>query len=149
MIINLKKYKDHSYLSGVINILKKVFWSLNQPMTFIKLSKKTRINTYNNYPAYLFQPLSGEDLCNSCGVCVQNCPVNIITLEEMDDGFEGFAKKPPAQFFVNLSMCIKCGYCVLDCPENALSMDGAYKKECFNSEGLGVDLKILNKSDKN
>ena len=49
------------------------------------------------------------DLCTSCGVCVERCQMNAISL---DNG--------PAE--VNLDRCIGCGVCVPTCPGNAIQL---------------------------
>lgn len=50
--------------------------------------------------------------CTSCGICVQTCPVSIITLGEDKFPFvqDGSDKR-----------CVLCGHCVSVCPESALT----------------------------
>jgi formate hydrogenlyase subunit 6/NADH:ubiquinone oxidoreductase subunit I len=126
MIINLKKYKGHSYLKGTINVLKKMFLSLNQPLLVDFFSKDKVSDNYIDYPFYKIDPLSGHELCTSCGICAEVCPVSVIKLVEQKDGFKGLATKPPGQFQIDLKNCIKCGYCIEDCPEHALDNSGVY-----------------------
>jgi heterodisulfide reductase subunit A len=49
------------------------------------------------------------DLCNSCGLCANNCPFSAIQWEE---------EKP----HVIKALCKGCGLCAADCPQNAVSI---------------------------
>lgn len=46
--------------------------------------------------------------CTACGSCVEVCPVEAITLEEVA--------------VINPDLCIDCGVCVDECPEGAISL---------------------------
>jgi Fe-S-cluster-containing hydrogenase component 2 len=50
-----------------------------------------------------------SDLCTSCGVCVERCQINAISLDN------GTAE-------VNLDRCIGCGACVPTCPVGAIQL---------------------------
>ncbi|GEA15895.1 MAG: hypothetical protein PWR22_2066 [Moorella sp. (in: firmicutes)] len=50
-----------------------------------------------------------EDKCTGCGSCVEVCPVEAITVEEVAT--------------INADECLECGACVDECPNNALSLD--------------------------
>jgi len=49
-----------------------------------------------------------EDTCIACGVCVDACPVDAITLDDK-------AK-------VDADTCTDCGACVDECPVDAISL---------------------------
>ncbi|MBS3749111.1 MAG: 4Fe-4S binding protein [Candidatus Thermoplasmatota archaeon] len=49
-----------------------------------------------------------EDTCIACGVCVDACPVDAITLDDK-------AK-------VDADTCTECGACVDECPVDAISL---------------------------
>jgi ferredoxin len=51
-----------------------------------------------------------QDLCTGCGVCVERCPTDAITLNE-----EGVAERDEAS-------CVGCGICARFCPEEAVSL---------------------------
>lgn len=50
-----------------------------------------------------------EDKCVGCGLCVDACPVEAITLE--DDKAK-----------VDEEKCTECGQCVAECPNEAISI---------------------------
>jgi len=56
-------------------------------------------------------PWVNEDLCVSCGVCVDDCPVGAITLKENQKAV------------IKEDECIRCGRCHEVCPEEAVRHD--------------------------
>ncbi|MBD3191779.1 MAG: 4Fe-4S dicluster domain-containing protein [Candidatus Heimdallarchaeota archaeon] len=56
-------------------------------------------------------PWVDKNLCIGCGICVDECPVNTISIKE--DGKAG----------INMDGCIHCGLCHDVCPENAVEHD--------------------------
>ena len=56
-------------------------------------------------------PWVNEDLCVSCGVCVDDCPVGAITLKE------------DQKAIINEDECIRCGRCHDVCPQEAVRHD--------------------------
>jgi heterodisulfide reductase subunit A len=57
-----------------------------------------------------------EELCDGCGVCIQTCPSNAITMQE------GKAK-------VNPFMCTSCGACIPVCPREAIDFKNSTTKQ--------------------
>lgn len=57
-----------------------------------------------------------EDLCDGCGVCIQTCPSNAITMQE------GKAKIDPF-------MCTGCGACIPICPKEAIDFKNSTMKQ--------------------
>ena len=47
-----------------------------------------------------------EELCNACGLCVENCQFNALSLAEIA--------------IINQTRCVGCGVCVSTCPDHAL-----------------------------
>ena len=56
-------------------------------------------------------PWVNEDLCVGCGICVDDCPVDAITLK---DGQKAV---------INEDECIRCGQCHDICPQEAVRND--------------------------
>ncbi len=55
-------------------------------------------------------PWINKDMCVGCGICVENCPVGAITMDENDA-------------VINMESCIRCGKCHRICPQNAARHD--------------------------
>jgi nitroreductase/NAD-dependent dihydropyrimidine dehydrogenase PreA subunit len=55
-----------------------------------------------------------RDLCNSCGICSEVCPLGVIVTEEG----KGPEVRPEREAY-----CIQCGHCEACCPESALVLD--------------------------
>jgi NAD-dependent dihydropyrimidine dehydrogenase PreA subunit len=53
--------------------------------------------------AYKINP----DVCVSCGVCKENCPVECI-------------KEADGKMVINADECVDCGTCAANCPVNAI-----------------------------
>ena len=49
-------------------------------------------------------------LCSGCGICVDNCPMDVIRMDEK-------TRKP---FIKYIGDCQSCFLCELDCPEEAI-----------------------------
>ena len=141
MIINLKKYKEHKYISGTFTVIKKLFLSLNQPLLADLFTSEKQEAVYSNYPKYLINILDGVDLCTNCAECIKVCPTDAIEITNQKGVFEGPMVKAPWQFLLDLEKCVKCGYCVVDCPENALGNDQEFNR--LELESSVVDLKKI------
>jgi ferredoxin len=48
-----------------------------------------------------------EELCACCGICVDVCPMQAITLD--------------GRVVIDSSRCTACGACIAECPDQALS----------------------------
>ena len=49
-----------------------------------------------------------KNLCTGCGACVDTCPVEAISLNEVAE--------------VDAGTCVDCGACVDECPVEAISL---------------------------
>ena len=58
------------------------------------------------------------ELCDGCGICIETCPANAITMKN------GKAKIDPF-------MCTGCGACVPVCPKNAIEFKNSTTKQIF------------------
>jgi formate dehydrogenase beta subunit len=60
------------------------------------------------------------ELCILCGLCVDVCPPNCITIARADN--VGLGTEQQSVLLLDEDLCIRCGLCVNRCPPNALSM---------------------------
>jgi NADPH-dependent glutamate synthase beta subunit-like oxidoreductase/ferredoxin len=60
------------------------------------------------------------DLCILCGLCVDVCPPNCITIARADH--VGVGTEAQSVLLLDEDLCIRCGLCVNRCPPSALSM---------------------------
>jgi 2-oxoglutarate ferredoxin oxidoreductase subunit delta len=65
-----------------------------------------------------------EEICKSCGLCVQVCPTNVIFLA---DYLNGKGYRPAA--VVNQEDCISCAKCGQICPDTVITVYRPVKKE--------------------
>ena len=65
-------------------------------------------------------PWVDEDTCVGCGICVEKCPANAISMEQEK------AK-------INMDKCIHCGICHKICPKEAVKHDSEKIPEDVNS----------------
>ena len=56
----------------------------------------------------IFESIIDRDLCIACGSCVERCPVNAISLNEVAE--------------VDRNLCLGCGLCSNVCPEEAIHL---------------------------
>lgn len=61
-------------------------------------------------------PWVDKNICTGCGLCVEECPVLAITMEE------GKAK-------IDMDKCIRCKKCHEVCPQKAIKHDSEKKLE--------------------
>jgi len=60
------------------------------------------------------------ELCILCGLCVDVCPPNCITIARADH--VGLGEEHQSVLLLDEDLCIRCGLCVNRCPPGALSM---------------------------
>ena len=65
-----------------------------------------------------------EEICKSCGLCVQVCPTNVIFLA---DYLNGKGYRPAA--VVDQERCISCAKCGQICPDTVITVYRPVKKE--------------------
>ncbi len=60
------------------------------------------------------------ELCILCGLCVDVCPTNCISIVRADHAGHGSAAQ--SVLLLDEELCIRCGLCINRCPPSALSM---------------------------
>lgn len=59
-------------------------------------------------------------LCKSCGLCVEACPKNIVTIgKEMNN--KGYFAAEVSE--ADMSKCIGCAFCATMCPDSVIEVD--------------------------
>ncbi len=144
MIVNLKYYKEHGYIKGVIFIVRKMFLSLNQPVIKEQVSKWGGETLYENYPKFKLNEGTGSFNCTSCKLCSDICPTNCISVEGTVDVNDIRVGNSPKSFLLDLSSCTQCNKCIDVCPVDALSNQGRYAQSYFDSKSP-LDLKQFEK----
>lgn len=69
---------------------------------------------YNSMLRHFWQGYNVNNSCNSCGLCVQNCPTNSIVFENGKIKYK--------------DTCIGCTFCINSCPQNAISRNKKYEQ---------------------
>ncbi len=59
-----------------------------------------------------------KDKCTGCGICVQVCPKESLSLNPTGASIKGYIKEDPIE--LDADKCVLCGVCVALCPEDAL-----------------------------
>ncbi|HYF75852.1 MAG TPA: NADH-quinone oxidoreductase subunit I [Symbiobacteriaceae bacterium] len=85
--------------------------------------------------------LTGEYKCTSCGMCVEACPVNVITLEWHQD--PATKKKVIDRYAIDMSRCMLCNYCIESCPFDSLVMGYDYELCKVDPENMLYEMEDL------
>lgn len=85
--------------------------------------------------------LTGEYKCTSCGMCVEACPVNVITLEWHQDPTT--KKKVVDRYAIDMSRCMLCNYCIEACPFDSLVMGYDYELCKVDPENMVYEFEDL------
>lgn len=85
--------------------------------------------------------LTGEYNCTSCGMCVEACPINVITLEWHQDPVT--KKKVADRYAIDMSRCMLCNYCIEACPFDSLVMGYDYELCKVDPENLVFEFEAL------
>lgn len=59
------------------------------------------------------------EVCKSCGLCIEKCPVKCLALDEENTEYLGL---PAVK--CDVEKCIACKTCELSCPDAAIRVDG-------------------------
>lgn len=82
----------------------------------------------------LSDPETGELNCNACQVCMKQCPVHAINVEQIKD--PETKKRHPGSFTIDNTICCFCGICEEVCNFDAIKLTGKYEFSVFNKEEL-------------
>lgn len=73
------------------------------------------------------------DLCMSCNMCIDACPVHCLAL----GGPKGGKDLHGYPYLKNEKACIGCGFCESECPVNAISMKAPHVQDAQASGSEG------------
>jgi formate hydrogenlyase subunit 6/NADH:ubiquinone oxidoreductase subunit I len=65
-----------------------------------------------------YQVCTSARTCNACGLCVERCPMDALSLQESPEA----ENRRGMAAVVDLDRCIGCGVCVYKCPTNSLTL---------------------------
>lgn len=89
----------------------------------------------------LSNPETGELNCNACLVCMKQCPVFAIKIEQVKD--PETKKRYPGTFTIDNTICCFCGICEEVCNFDAIKLTGKYEFSVFNKEELIYNKEML------
>lgn len=89
----------------------------------------------------LSDPETGELNCNACLVCMKQCPVNAIYVEQIKD--PETKKRYPGEFKIDNTICCFCGICEEVCNFDAIKLTGKYEFAVFDKSSLIYDKQKL------
>lgn len=113
-----------------------------QPITVQYPTERDNVPAwFRGIPVMKSDLTTGEYNCTSCGLCVEACPVNVITLEWHTD--PATKKKVADRYAIDMSRCMLCNYCIEACPFDALVMAYDYELCKVNPENLVFEFEDL------
>ncbi len=72
--------------------------------------------------------------CIACGICVNNCPNDVLSFET--EKSEKSKKKKLLSYTIDFQYCMFCNLCVEGCPTNCLSFDHNFELSQFRREDI-------------
>jgi NADH-quinone oxidoreductase chain I len=82
----------------------------------------------------LSDPETGELNCTACLVCMKQCPVHAIDIEQIKN--PETKKRYPGKFTIDNTICCFCGICEEVCNFDAIKLTGKYEFSVFNKKDL-------------
>jgi NADH-quinone oxidoreductase subunit I len=72
--------------------------------------------------------------CIACGICVNNCPNNVLSLETEKD--EKTKKKKLMKYTIDFQYCMFCNMCVEGCPKSCLYFNQDFELSKYSRDDI-------------
>lgn len=128
-----------SFVEGLAWTMREIF---QEPVTVQYPDQPTEVTDwFRGIPVQKSDLSTGYYKCTSCGLCVEACPVNVITLEWHTD--PDTKKKLVDRFAIDMSRCMLCNYCIEACPFDSLVMAKDFELSKINPDNMVYEMEDL------
>ncbi|HDM76036.1 MAG TPA: hydrogenase iron-sulfur subunit, partial [Deltaproteobacteria bacterium] len=104
-------------------------------------ARATRLMNRGEYDVEPVMAFVHEEFCDGCGLCVEQCPTNAISLSSRDANSDKSLSPKVAE--INEALCKGCGSCIAYCPKDALDL------HCYSNDQLLAQIKAVLADKKN
>ncbi|MCD6166390.1 hydrogenase iron-sulfur subunit, partial [bacterium] len=104
-------------------------------------ARATRLMNRGEYDVEPVMAFVHEESCDGCGLCVEQCPTNAISLSSRDANSDKSLSPKVAE--INEALCKGCGSCIAYCPKDALDL------HCYSNDQLLAQIKAVLADKKN
>lgn len=87
-------------------------------------------------PRYRGHLIFELEKCIACGICIKNCPNNVLSIEDARD--EQTKKKKVLSYTIDHQYCMFCNLCVEACPANCLYFNHDFELSQYKRDQIRV-----------
>jgi NADH-quinone oxidoreductase subunit I len=102
-------------------------FTVEYPREKLQMTENLRI-----IPFLVYNSVTGQERCTSCGICAKVCPPQCIWIVRGSDPETKRPKPEPVEFTIDATICMSCGYCAEFCPFDAIKMDQNYEMGTYD-----------------
>jgi len=96
-------------------------------------SRAIRLMNKGEYDVDPVMAFVHDEACDGCGLCLEQCPTNAISLCSRHGSFDKSLSAEIAE--INESLCKGCGSCIASCPKDALDL------HCYTNDQMLAQIK--------